>query len=82
MSQANPSPTMPSPASGEDAPSPTLTRRGTPHRGHATRHGARKRPHSRSGEKDWRKVADRGLEIVICIGHIVGVVMLVADHLF
>ena len=83
MSQANPSPTMPSPALGEDAPSPavTLTRRGTPRRGHA-RHAARKRPHSRSEEKDWRKVADRGLEIVICIGHIVGVVMLVADHLF
>jgi hypothetical protein len=27
-------------------------------------------------------MADRGLEIVICIGHIVGVVMLVVDHLF
>ena len=33
-------------------------------------------------EKTWREVADRGLEIVICIGHIVGVVMLVVDHLF
>ena len=32
-------------------------------------------------EKTWREVADRGLEIVICIGHIVGVVMLVVDHL-
>jgi hypothetical protein len=29
-------------------------------------------------EKTWREVADRGLEIVICIGHIVGVVMLVS----
>jgi hypothetical protein len=37
---------------------------------------------SRASHLDWRKVADRGLEIVICIGHIVGVVMLVADHLF
>ena len=52
------------------------------HHGQSTGHAARKRPSSRAGEKTWREVADRGLEIVICIGHIVGVVMLVADHLF
>ena len=52
------------------------------HHGQSAGHAARKRPGSRSGEKTWREVADRGLEIVICIGHIVGVVMLVADHLF
>jgi hypothetical protein len=36
-----------------------------------------------SGEStaDWRKVADRGLEIVICVGHIFGVIMLIAEHL-
>ena len=49
------------------------------HHGH---NAARQRPGSHSGEKTWREVADRGLEIVICIGHIVGVVMLVIDHLF
>ena len=52
------------------------------HHDHSAGHAARKRPGSRPGEKTWREVADRGLEIVICIGHIVGVVMLVADHLF
>ena len=52
-----------------------------PH-GHSARHAAHERLGSRSGEKTWREVADRGLEIVICIGHIIGVVMLVADHLF
>ena len=51
------------------------------HRGHNAGHPARQRPASHSGEKTWREVADRGLEIVICIGHIVGVVMLVVDHL-
>ena len=52
------------------------------HHDHSAGHAARQRPGSRPGEKTWREVADRGLEIVICIGHIVGVVMLVADHLF
>ena len=37
---------------------------------------------SRPAEKSWRKSVDRGLEIIICIGHIVGAAMLVADHLF
>jgi hypothetical protein len=49
------------------------------HHGH---NAARQRSGSHSGEKTWREVADRGLEIVICVGHIVGVVMLVVDHLF
>lgn len=49
------------------------------HHGHNV---ARQRSGSHSGEKTWREMADRGLEIVICIGHIVGVVMLVVDHLF
>ena len=52
------------------------------HHGHSAGYAARQRPGSHSGEKTWREVADRGLEIVICIGHIVGVVMLVVDHLF
>jgi hypothetical protein len=51
----------------------------TRHHGH---NAARQRPASHPGEKTWREMADRGLEIVICIGHIVGVVMLVIDHLF
>ena len=51
----------------------------TRHHGH---NAARQRPASHPGEKTWREMADRGLEIVICIGHIVGVVMLVVDHLF
>ena len=50
--------------------------------GHSAAHPARQRLGSHPGEKTWREVADRGLEIVICIGHIVGVVMLVVDHLF
>ena len=54
----------------------------TRHHGHSAGYAARQRPASHSGEKTWREVADRGLEIVICIGHIVGVVMLVVDHLF
>ena len=52
------------------------------YRGHSAAHPAHERIGSHSGEKTWREVADRGLEIVICIGHIVGVVMLVVDHLF
>ena len=51
----------------------------------ARHHGqsaGRQRLGSHSGEKTWREMADRGLEIVTCIGHIVGVVMLVVDHLF
>ena len=52
------------------------------HNGHSAGYAARQRLGSHSGEKTWREVADRGLEIVICIGHIVGVVMLVVDHLF
>ncbi|MCA7121219.1 MAG: hypothetical protein LGL72_17900 [Acidibrevibacterium sp.] len=51
------------------------------HHGRNAGYAARQRPGSHSGEKTWREVADRGLEIVICIGHIVGVVMLVVDHL-
>ena len=50
----------------------------TRHHGH---NAARQRPASHPGEKTWREMADRGLEIVICIGHIFGVVMLVVDHL-
>jgi hypothetical protein len=80
MPQADRSPIMSSPASGETQAHPV--RRSASHRGHAAGHAAHQRHHARPGEKDWRKVADRGLEIVICIGHIVGVVMLVADHLF
>ena len=49
---------------------------------HHDHNATRQRLGSHSGEKTWREVADRGLEIVICIGHIVGVVMLVVDHLF
>ena len=52
------------------------------HRGHSAGYAARQRLGSHSGEKTWREMADRGLEIVICVGHIVGVVMLVVDHLF
>ena len=51
------------------------------HHGQSAGYAARQRLDSHSGEKTWREVADRGLEIVICIGHIVGVVMLVVDHL-
>ena len=51
------------------------------HHGQSAGYAARQRPASHPGEKTWREVADRSLEIVICIGHIVGVVMLVVDHL-
>ncbi|MDA8251233.1 MAG: hypothetical protein M0Z28_18965 [Rhodospirillales bacterium] len=54
----------------------------TRHPGHGAGHAAHDRPGSRPAEKSWRKSVDRGLEIIICIGHIVGAAMLVADHLF
>ena len=79
MSRAAKQRSIPRPLSG-DAVIPGRPK-ARPH-GHSAEHAARKRPGSRSGEKTWREIADRGLEIVICIGHIVGVVMLVADHLF
>jgi hypothetical protein len=62
MPQADRSPIMSSPASGETQAHPI--RRGASHRGHAAGHAAHQRHHARPGEKDWRKVADRGLEIV------------------
>ena len=41
----------------------------------------RNRHSSGESEANWREVADRGLEIVICVGHIFGVIMLIAEHL-
>ena len=79
MSQAGKERTTPRSLSGAAVIS---SRHKAQHRGHNATHPARQRPASHSGEKTWREVADRGLEIVICIGHIVGVVMLVVDHLF
>jgi hypothetical protein len=79
MSQAGKERTTPRSLSGAAVIS---SRPKAQHRGHNATHPARQRPASHSGEKTWREVADRGLEIVICIGHIVGVVMLVVDHLF
>ena len=79
MPQAGKERTTPRPLRGDVV---NLGRPKARHHGQSTGHAARKRPSSRAGEKTWREVADRGLEIVICIGHIVGVVMLVADHLF
>ena len=79
MSRAGKERTIPFPLSGNTViPGRPKTR----HHDHSAGHAARQRHGSHSGEKTWREVADRGLEIVICIGHIVGVVMLVADHLF
>ena len=72
MSQADHSPIM-SEAASRAVGIPTYIK--TRHLGCGAKHG------SRSG-KDWRRTVDRGLEIIICIGHIVGVVMLIADHLF
>ena len=105
MSQANPSLTMPSPASGKNTASATVTPVENPplifgqnqfgddtaatpthpkarHHGHNAKHAARKHPASRPVEKTWRKTVDRSLEIIICIGHIVGATMLVVEHLF
>ena len=79
MSRAGKKSTIPRPLRGDVV---NLGRPKARHHGQSAGHAARKRPGSRPGEKTWREVADRGLEIVICIGHIVGVVMLVADHLF
>ena len=79
MSQAGKERTTPRSLSGAAVIS---SRPKTRHHGHNAGHAARQRLGSHSGEKTWRDVADRGLEIVICIGHIVGVVMLVVDHLF
>ena len=80
MSQADPSPIMSSAAS-RAAVAP-VTPKKTRHPGHGARHAAHDRHGSRPAEKSWRKSVDRGLEIIICIGHIVGVTMLVAEHLF
>ena len=79
MSRAAKQRSIPRPLSG-DAVIPGRPK--ARHHGQSARHAAHKRLGSLSGEKTWREVADRGLEIVICIGHIVGVVMLVVDHLF
>ena len=79
MPQAGKERTTPRPLSG-DAVIPGCPK--ARHHGHSARHAAHERPGSHSGEKTWREMADRGLEIIICVGHIVGVVMLVADHLF
>ena len=79
MSQADPSPIM-SAAASRAAVIPARPK--TRHPGHGARHAAHDRPGSRPAEKSWRKSVDRGLEIIICIGHIVGAAMLVADHLF
>ena len=50
-------------------------------RGHKVKHPAYKSSQPRPKHKDWRKSADRTLEVVICVGHIMGVVMIVVDHL-
>ena len=79
MSQADPSPIMP-PAASETGVSSGRPK--TRHHGQCARHAARKHPASRPVEKTWRKTVDRSLEIIICIGHIVGATMLVVEHLF
>ncbi len=50
-------------------------------RGHKVTHAASKPGLPQAEHKDWRKTVDHGLEILICIGHIVGAFMLVAEHL-
>ena len=43
---------------------------------------SRRHQHSTGdSETNWREMADRGLEIVMCVGHIFGVIMLIAEHL-
>ena len=54
----------------------------TRHHGHRAKHAALQHSGSRPREKTWRETVDHGLEIIICIGHIVGATMLVAEHLF
>lgn len=47
----------------------------------------RKRPARYAGRaassrfSEWRESGDRMLEIFICVGHVIGAVMLVAEHL-
>lgn len=51
------------------------------HRSRNAQHAVRKPSVPRAERKNWRETVDHGLEIFICIGHIVGAVMLVAEHL-
>ncbi len=50
-------------------------------RGHKAKHAVSKQTVPQAERKDWRKTVDHGLEILICVGHIVGAFMLVAEHL-
>jgi hypothetical protein len=50
-------------------------------RGHKAKHAVSKQSVPQAERKDWRKTVDHGLEILICVGHIVGAFMLVAEHL-
>ncbi len=93
MSQADPSLTTPAPASeknparapvtpaGDDTAAAT-THAKTRHHGHRGQHAAHRHAGSRPGEKDWRKTLDHGLGVFICLGHIVGATLLLAEHLF
>ena len=65
---------------GDDTAAPTHPK--TRHHGHRAKHAALQHSGSRPREKTWRETVDHGLEIIICIGHIVGATMLVAEHLF
>ena len=81
MSEANSSLTTPVPAS-EKNPARAPTHAKTRHHGHRGQHAAHRHAGSRPGEKDWRKTLDHGLGVFICLGHIVGATLLVAEHLF
>ncbi len=50
-------------------------------RGHKAIYTVSKQSLPQAEHQNWRKTVDHGLEILICVGHIVGAFMLVAEHL-
>ena len=50
-------------------------------RGHKAKYTVSKQSLPQAEHQNWRKTVDHGLEILICVGHIVGAFMLVAEHL-
>ena len=50
-------------------------------RDHKAKHAVSKQTMPQVEHQSWRKTVDHGLEILICVGHIVGAFMLVAEHL-
>lgn len=51
-------------------------------RSQKAKHPRHKSGYPRSGHKDWRKSADKALDVFICVGHIMAVLTIVVEHVF